>query len=81
MVDVDTSCAQALRQAFELLKKHNDTFAVSRADRAFRAWLERYQLKERIDPGHVDPSNRHVARRSRPIREGEAGRRPDREAR
>jgi SulP family sulfate permease len=61
MVDVDTSGAQALRQAIELLKKQNITVAVSRADRAFRSWLERYELLELIDEQRFFPTNRHAA--------------------
>jgi MFS superfamily sulfate permease-like transporter len=61
MVDVDTTGAGALRQAISLLKKRNITFAVSRADRAFCSWLERYELMELIDPGRFYPTNRHAA--------------------
>jgi ABC-type uncharacterized transport system fused permease/ATPase subunit len=51
-----------------LLKKRNITFAVSRADRTFRSWLERYQLMRLIDPNRFYPTNRHAfmnVRRSR----------------
>jgi anti-anti-sigma regulatory factor len=61
MVDVDTTGAGVLRQAITLLKKQNITFAVSRADRSFRSWLERYHLMELIDPGRFYPTNRHAA--------------------
>ncbi|MEI6390620.1 MAG: sodium-independent anion transporter, partial [Verrucomicrobiota bacterium] len=61
MVDVDTTGAGVLRQAITLLKKRNITFAVSRADRSFRSWLERYDLIELIDPGRFYPTNRHAA--------------------
>jgi MFS superfamily sulfate permease-like transporter len=61
MVDVDTTGAGALRQAITLLKKRNITFAVSRADRAFRTWLERYHLMGLIDPNRFYPTNRHAA--------------------
>lgn len=61
MVDVDTTGAGALRQAIALLRKRNITFAVSRADRAFLSWLERYELKELIEPGRFYPTNRHAA--------------------
>jgi MFS superfamily sulfate permease-like transporter len=61
MVDVDTTGAGALRQAITLLRKRNITFAVSRADRAFRSWLERYHLMNLIDPNRFYPTNRHAA--------------------
>jgi high affinity sulfate transporter 1 len=61
MVDVDTTGAGALRQAITLLKKRNITFAVSRADHAFRSWLERYHLMELIELGRFYPTNRHAA--------------------
>lgn len=61
MVDVDTTGAGALGQAIALLKKRNITFAVSRADRAFRSWLERYHLMPLIDPDRFYPTNRHAA--------------------
>jgi MFS superfamily sulfate permease-like transporter len=69
MVDVDTAGAGALRQVITLLQKRNITFAVSRADRAFRSWLERYGLIELIAPDRFYPTNRHAAeafRRSQP---------------
>jgi MFS superfamily sulfate permease-like transporter len=61
MVDVDTSGAEVLRQAITLLNKQNITFAVSRADWAFRSWLGRYDLMELIDPGRFYPTNRYAA--------------------
>jgi SulP family sulfate permease len=61
MVDVDTTGAETLRQAIGLLAKGKITFAISRADRAFRSWLERYELMELIDPGRLFPTNRHAA--------------------
>jgi SulP family sulfate permease len=61
IVDVDTTGAAVLRQAMDLLARRNVTFAVSRADRAFRSWLEKYDLMERIDPGRFYPTNRHAA--------------------
>jgi SulP family sulfate permease len=61
MVDVDTTGAGVLRQAITLLKKQNITFAVSRADRSFRSWLERYDLIDLIDPDRFYPTNRHAA--------------------
>jgi MFS superfamily sulfate permease-like transporter len=61
MVDVDTTGAGVLRQAITLLKKQNIILAVSRADRAFRSWLERYDLIELIDPERFYPTNRHAA--------------------
>ena len=61
IVDVDTTGAGVLRQAITLLKKQNITFAVSRADRSFRSWIERYHLMELIEPGRFYPTNRHAA--------------------
>jgi hypothetical protein len=61
MVDVDTTGAGVLRQAINLLKKRNITFAVSRADRSFRAWLEKYELMGLVDPNRFYPTNRHAA--------------------
>jgi SulP family sulfate permease len=60
MVDVDTTGAEVLRQAITMLKKKNITFAISRADRAFRSWLERYHLIELIEPNRFYPTNRHA---------------------
>jgi len=62
MVDVDTTGAGVLRQAITLLTKRNITFAVSRADRSFRSWLERYDLIDLIAPDRFFPTNRHAAR-------------------
>jgi MFS superfamily sulfate permease-like transporter len=72
MVDVDTTGAGALRQAITLLAARDVTFAVSRADRAFRSWLERYELMELIDPKRFFPTNRHAAAafREEPTRGG-----------
>jgi SulP family sulfate permease len=61
MVDVDTTGAEVLRQAITLLAGRGVTFAVSRADRAFRSWLETYELMELIDDRHFYPTNRHAA--------------------
>jgi high affinity sulfate transporter 1 len=61
MVDVDTSGAQALRQAIAMLAKRHVTFAVSRGDRSFGHWLQQYGLVELIDPDHFFPTNRHAA--------------------
>jgi sulfate permease, SulP family len=61
MVDVDTTGAGVLRQAITMLKRRNITFAVSRADRAFRSWLETYELMELIDQTRFYPTNRHAA--------------------
>jgi hypothetical protein len=44
-----------------MLKKRNITVAVSRADRAFRSWLEKYELSELIGPDRFYPTNRHAA--------------------
>jgi len=70
MVDVDTTGAGVLRQAITLLKKRNITVAVSRADRAFRSWLERYHLIELIDAGRFYPTNRHAAQAFRQSPQG-----------
>jgi MFS superfamily sulfate permease-like transporter len=61
MVDVDTTGAAVLRQAIDLLARRKITFAISRADRAFRSWLEQYELMTLIDQKHFYPTNRHVA--------------------
>jgi MFS superfamily sulfate permease-like transporter len=61
MVDVDTTGAQVLRQAITLLADRDVTFAVSRADRSFRSWLEKYELMELIDENRFYPTNRHAA--------------------
>ena len=61
IVDVDTSGAGVLRQTIVMLAKRNVTFAVSRADRSFRSWLERYELMRLIDQRHFYPTNRHAA--------------------
>ncbi len=61
IADVDTTGAGALRQAIALLAEKGITFAVSRADRPFRAWLEKYELMELVDPARFYPTNRHAA--------------------
>jgi MFS superfamily sulfate permease-like transporter len=61
MVDVDTTGAGVLRQAITMLSERDIIFAVSRADRSFRSWLERYGLIELIDESRFYPTNRHVA--------------------
>jgi sulfate permease, SulP family len=61
IVDVDTTGAATLRQAIALLGKAKVTFAISRADHAFRSWLEQYDLIEHIDPERFYPTNRHAA--------------------
>ena len=61
MVDVDTTGAEVLRQAITMLTKRGIVFAVSRADRSFRSWLERYELMELIDQRRFYPTNRHAA--------------------
>jgi len=61
MVDVDTTGAGVLRQAIALLAERDVTFAVSRANRSFRSWLEKYELMEVIDQGRFYPTNRHAA--------------------
>jgi len=70
MVDVDTTGAGVLRQAISLLKKQNIIFAVSRADRSFLSWIERYHLMEMIDPDRFYPTNRHAAQAFRQSPEG-----------
>jgi hypothetical protein len=55
------SAAGVMRQAITLLKQRNITFAVSRADRSFRSWIERYHFMELIDPARFYPTNRHAA--------------------
>ena len=44
-----------------MLAEKGITFAVSRADRPFRSWLEKYELMELVDPGRFYPTNRHAA--------------------
>jgi MFS superfamily sulfate permease-like transporter len=61
MVDVDTTGAEVLRQAITMVTKRGVTFAVSRADRSFRSWLEKYELMELIEPSRFYPTNRHAA--------------------
>jgi MFS superfamily sulfate permease-like transporter len=61
MVDVDTTGAGVLRQAITLLTGRGITVAVSRADRSFRSWIEKYELMELIDQKHFYPTNRHAA--------------------
>ena len=61
MVDVDTTGAAVLRQAITLLAGRGITFAVSRADGAFRSWLERYGLMTLIDQRRFYSTNRHAA--------------------
>jgi MFS superfamily sulfate permease-like transporter len=61
MVDVDTTGAGVLGQAISMLKKRHITFAVSRADRSFRSWLEKYELMGLIDQKRFYPTNRHAA--------------------
>jgi sulfate permease, SulP family len=61
MVDIDTTGAAVLRQAIAMLAKRKVTFAVSRADRAFRSWLTQYDLMELVEPDRFYPTNRHAA--------------------
>ena len=61
MVDVDTTGAEVLRQAITLVADRDVTFAVSRADRSFRSWLEKYELMELIGESRFYPTNRHAA--------------------
>jgi MFS superfamily sulfate permease-like transporter len=61
MVDVDTTGAGVLGQAIAMLKKRNITVAVSRADGAFRSWLEKYELMKLIDQKRFYATNRHAA--------------------
>ncbi len=61
MVDVDTTGAGVLRQAAALLKKRGITFAVTRADKRFREWLQTYELTALIDPARFYSTNRQAA--------------------
>ncbi len=84
MVDVDTTGAEVLRQAITLLAERNVTFAVSRADRSFRSWLEKYELMELIDPRRFYPTNRHAAAAfredpERGVKESDTGRKETRD--
>ena len=72
MVDVDTTGAAVLRQAIGLLASRRITFAISRADVAFRSWLEKYDLMELVEPGRLYPTNRHAAAAYREEVEGAA---------
>jgi hypothetical protein len=58
---VDTTGAAVLRQAIDLVARRNLTFAVSRADRPFRSWIEKYDLMQYIDPALLYPTNRQAA--------------------
>jgi high affinity sulfate transporter 1 len=81
MVDVDTTGAGVLGQAITMLKKRNITFAVSRADRSFRSWMEQYELMKLIDQQRFYPTNRHAAAafRREAAHPDMAGRTPDSE--
>jgi MFS superfamily sulfate permease-like transporter len=61
MVDVDTTGAGVLRQAITMLAGRGITVAVSRADRSFRSWMERYGLMTLVDQRRFFPTNRHAA--------------------
>ncbi len=61
MIDVDTTGAEVLRQAITMLADREIVFAVSRADRSFRTWLEKYELIELMDENRFYPTNRHAA--------------------
>ncbi|MEJ2188045.1 MAG: sodium-independent anion transporter, partial [Acidobacteriota bacterium] len=61
ITDIDPTGAGVLGQAITLLTDHGITFAVSRADRSFRSWLERYDLMELLDENRFYPTNRHAA--------------------
>jgi SulP family sulfate permease len=61
MVDIDTTGAEVLRQAITMAAGRDVTFAVSRADRSFRSWLEKYGLMELIGEIRFYPTNRHAA--------------------
>jgi high affinity sulfate transporter 1 len=61
MIDVDSTGAEALRQAITLLTERDITFAVSRADQPFRSWMEKYGLMELIDESRFYPTNRQAA--------------------
>jgi len=61
MIDVDTAGAGVLRQAIGTPAKRVVVFAVSRADRASRSRLEKYDLMGLIDQRRFYPANRHAA--------------------
>jgi MFS superfamily sulfate permease-like transporter len=61
MIDVDSTGAEALRQAITLLTERDITFAVSRADQPFRSWMDKYGLLELIDESRFYPTNRQAA--------------------
>jgi len=61
ITDIDITGGEVLKRLIGLLSDRKITFAVSRADRTFRSWLETYGLMELIDPMHFYPTNRHAA--------------------
>jgi len=61
ITDIDITGGEILKRLIGLLSDRTITFAVSRADRTFRSWLEKYELMELIDPGRFYPTNRHAA--------------------
>jgi MFS superfamily sulfate permease-like transporter len=69
IVDVDTTGAEALREALKLLASHGVTFAMTRANQPLVSLLARYELLELIGEDRLYPTNRHAAAAFR----GEAG--------
>lgn len=55
--DIDTTGAQALEQVIELLHKRGITFALARAHKPMREWLERYELLEKIGERRLYATN------------------------
>jgi len=61
ITDIDITGGEVLKRLIGLLSDRKITFAVSRADRVFRSWLEKYGLMELIEADHFYPTNRHAA--------------------
>ena len=60
ITDIDITGGEVLKRLIGILSDRKITFAISRADRSLRAWLEKYELMDLIDPLHFYPTNRHA---------------------
>jgi high affinity sulfate transporter 1 len=60
ITDIDTTGAQTLRQALELLKGRGVTFAISRANEPTAGLLAHYHLMDLIGADRFYPTNRHA---------------------
>jgi MFS superfamily sulfate permease-like transporter len=56
--DIDTTGAEALEQAHAFLKKHNVTFAITRANPRVPELLKTYELLDKIGEARLYPTNR-----------------------